>query len=851
MTQYSGKIIRKTPVVPTQQAASGVWTTADAAVAVRNNTWPVAGVPDPISRSVRFRSSASAYLNRTQGTPTDEKKFTQSVWLKRGTLGVYQAVIGGRDNSTGQTPLYFTSGDQIGWGESDGVSTYYSATTTAVFRDPSAWYHIVTVYDSNNATAADRLIIYVNGVRQTITISGSGSSIPSGRAGYWNQSGTSILIGATNTVSDYFDGYLTEMNNIDGQALTPSSFGTTDVFTGAWIPMAYTGTYGANGFYLNFKDNTSTTTLGYDYSGNSNNWTANNISLTAGTTYDSMLDVPTLWVGYSATTDTSAVTRGNYAVWNSLRPSQMAGGSATISNGNLTVGDAGTSYGVAAQGTIAVSSGKWYWEVTASTVGGNYGACGIRLETLQGTDGAGYFYFSDGTKVTTVYGGSATSYGASYTSGDVIGVALDMDAGTLAFYKNGTSQGTAYTSLSGLFSACVGDGQNATAYVWNINFGQRPFTYTAPSGFKTLCTTNLPDPTIKLGAQYMAATLYTANQTARNITNGSNNTTATTFQPDFVWIKSRSATWSHALFDSVRGAGRWVRSNDTNAEPAQDLATLSSFNSDGFGLGANASGTAVNFATGDTYVAWQWKAAGSTVSNTNGTITSTVNAGTTQGFSVVTYTGNGTNGATVGHGLGVTPSMVIVKSRSATTSWFVAHTSLTTNFNLLLQTSDMAYGTSGFGSGVVGNLSSTVFTCVAGVSAPSNVANINTNGATYVAYCFAAVAGYSAFGSYTGNGSTDGPFIYCGFRPRWLMIKRTDATQNWAIIDTSRDTYNVSNKRLFPNLSDAEDTGIPNFVDVLSNGFKIRDSNVSENASGGTYIYAAFAENPFKYSNAR
>ena len=206
-----------------------------------------------ISRSVRLRSSANAYLNRTQSTPTDEKKFTHSAWLKRGRLGVYQAAIGGRDNATAQTPLAFNASDQIVWGESDGVSTYYSATTTAVFRDPSAWYHIVTVYDSNNATAADRLIIYVNGVRQAITISGSGSSIPSGRAGYWNQSGTSVLIGATNTVTDFFDGYLTEVHFIDGQALTPSSFGETDTITGSWVAKKYTGTYGTNGFYLPFN----------------------------------------------------------------------------------------------------------------------------------------------------------------------------------------------------------------------------------------------------------------------------------------------------------------------------------------------------------------------------------------------------------------------------------------------------------------------------------------------------------------------------------------------------------------------------------------------------------------------
>ena len=849
MTQYSGKIIRKNPVVPTQQAASGVWTVTDAAAATKNNIWPVAGVPDPISRSVRLRSSASAYLNRTQGTPTDEKKFTQSVWLKRGTLGVYQAVIGGRDNSTGQTPLYFTSGDQIGWGESDGVSTYYSATTTAVFRDPSAWYHIVTVYDSNNATAADRLIIYVNGVRQTITISGSGSSIPSGRAGYWNQSGTSILIGATNTVSDYFDGYLTEMNNIDGQALTPSSFGTTDAFTGAWIPMAYTGTYGANGFYLNFKDNTSTTTLGYDYSGNSNNWAANNISLTAGVTYDSMLDVPTPWVGYN-TGDTSAVTRGNYAVMN-----PVANFTGTLSNGNLKLVTTVAGNDKFTQCTMKLpTSGKWYWENTI-TISDSTDARNTQYITNAEpqTTGNGSIYMNIPCNAATIYSSGTVNSNLNAAmrtgGGGVLAFAYDADAGSLWVYKNGavstggTANVTGLSNAAGDLAFAIKEGSGTISGTNELNFGQRPFSYTPPTGYKALCTTNLPDPTIKLGAQYFAASTYTGTGAAQSIVNSGNNTTGTTFQPDFIWFKSRAQAYSHALYDSVRGRSNALVTNSDAAEDGSATSTqdLTSFNSNGFSLGTVYFNSPNNSASNP--VAWQWKAAGSSVSNTSGTITSTVNASTTAGFSVVTYTGTGAN-ATVGHGLGAVPKFIIVKSRSvAGSNWPCYHVS----------TGNLGYNYLNLTLAVINNASywnsttptSTVF------SLGNDGAN-NQSSATFVAYCFSEVAGYSKFGSYTGNGSADGPFVYCGFRPRFFLWKPSSTTGSWAIYDSSRNTYNVEKDGLWPNLSSAEaDFGSTYYVDFLSNGFKIRGSGTGFNGSGETIIFAAFAENPFKYSNAR
>jgi hypothetical protein len=374
----------------------------------------------------------------------------------------------------------------------------------------------------------------------------------------------------------------------------------------------------------------------------------------------------------------------------------------------------------------------------------------------------------------------------------------------------------------------------------NFNFGQQPFSYTPPSGFVRLNTFNLPTPTIGATASTMAddyfnAVLYTGNGTTNAIT-------GVGFQPDFVWVKSRSDAYFHGLYDAVRGAGstKGLYSNDTVAEGTYSaFQNLVSFDSNGFTLGATSNTNNIN-ANASTFVAWNWKANGAGSTNTNGSINSTVSANTTAGFSVVTYTGNGTAGATVGHGLGATPSMVIVKKRSGVADWPVQHISLGPNASLRLNGTNATANEPWWNSTAP---SSTVFTL-------GNSNTINQSSETFVSYCFAPVAGYSAFGSYTGNGSTDGPFVYTGFRPRYVMTKRSDAVESWRIGDAARSPYNAVVLELFANLSNAEENN-SNPIDYLSNGFKIRTSSSSHNASGGTYIYMVFAENPFKYSNAR
>jgi hypothetical protein len=354
-------------------------------------------------------------------------------------------------------------------------------------------------------------------------------------------------------------------------------------------------------------------------------------------------------------------------------------------------------------------------------------------------------------------------------------------------------------------------------------------------------------PVINKPNQHFDATTYTGTGSALSVTNGG-------FQPDFVWIKSRSTAANHALMDSIRGVSKQLQSSTTNAESTNSAGKgLQSFNSGGLTLGQESDAVGGTNANGATYVGWQWKAGGAAVANTSGTIASQVSVNATAGFSIVTYTGTGSASDTVGHGLGVTPAMVITKRRSSGSgafNWMVKHSSLASNHNLLLESTGVSTDvTSGFGNGGIANLSSsTTFGFLNGTS--SNPNNANTSGATYVAYCFAQVAGYSAFGSYTGNGSSDGTFIFTGFRPRFVMWKRTDSVNDWYMIDTSRSPYNNATNPLAANLS-SDESSLGTNIDFLSNGFKARQTGGHINASGGTYIYMAFAEAPFKYANAR
>ena len=336
--------------------------------------------------------------------------------------------------------------------------------------------------------------------------------------------------------------------------------------------------------------------------------------------------------------------------------------------------------------------------------------------------------------------------------------------------------------------------------------------------------TTVDDP-----SEYFNAVLYTGNESTNAITNSAN---AGDFQPDWVWLKSRNSGTHHRLYDSSRGVLKNLISSATNSE-ATTANSLTSFDSNGFTLGSDDNSNQ----NSKTFVGWQWKAnGGTTSSNSDGGITSTVQANTTAGFSIVTYTGGG-SATTVGHGLGKVPSLIILKRRDSTNSWLVKHQNSTSNKNLQLHTTNAELTTSDFTGGIIGDLSSsTVFSTVAGSSGVVNVSSSNN----FIAYCFAEIKGYSKFGSYTGNNSTNGVFVYTGFKPAWLMVKRTSSTANWDIT-TAAISQNQIDERLRANLASVEESS--GYVDFLSNGFKMRNTNSSQN--NGTYIYLAFAEHPF------
>jgi hypothetical protein len=1137
-----------------------------------------------LENSLRFRSSASAYLNRTPATASNRKTWTMSMWVKRGN-NAYQQLAYASESPTYADPVCL-----IGF-SSDNIDLFqytssfdFRLITTQVFRDPSAWYHIVWSVDTTQATSTNRVKLYVNGEQVTSFTTATYPSLNFDTA--FNYTGPHLISarGAGGSVQEFFDGYLTEVNFIDGQALTPSDFGETNSTTGVWQPIEYTGTYGTNGFYLPFTPTTQATgfntvtytgtgasqaitgvgfepdftwikqrsgtewyilsdvirgtnkqlfsnstnaeqtnstfltsydsdgftvgtstgtnnsgsnyvawcwdagsgspvtnaagtngatiestykanpatgfsvvtytgngtsgatvghglgvspsmmivkvrnsgiahdwrvyhsalgntknlqlnladsvqttiatwnntspsstvfTLGsggatnesgtnlvaycfsdvagyqkigsytgngsttgpvvdvgfepafvlikrtdsarnwvifdntrnpvnerilslepnvadaeytntntidfvsngfqpkssgpswnssggnyiylaiadtrdakfnFDASGNKNNWTANNINSNASTatTYDIMTDVPTL-------TDEDTA---NYAVMNPLK----AGPAFTLSQGNLYALSAVSPYSYGSVlSTIGMPSNKWYWEIT---IGATQSAVGIALDSIDPTTyfsigTAGWAYNFDGSKRTN---GTDSSYGASYTTNDVIGVAFDADSGSLTFYKNNTSQGVAFSGLAAnTYFAAICDMTGGGTGGGYFNFGQRPFAYTPPAGYLKLNTFNLPDSSIVDGSKNFNTVTYTGQTASSNFIDNGDGTWSQTgldFGPDLTWIKVRnSASYEQMWFDSVRGATKYVRSNSTAVEGTV-ADSLTSFDSNGFSLGANGDVNGSTFPI----VAWNWKAGGApTTTNTAGVgaiptagsvkidgvnlgsvlagsiAATSISANTTAGFSVVTYTGVSAT-STIAHGLGVAPKFIITKLRNLADGWYSYHESIGNNKFIRLDTTG----------------ASTTSTIFGNTSPTSTVFTNEINNYTCVAYCFAEVEGFSKIGSYTGNGSADGIFVYTGFTPAFVMVKRTNSSLwGWVIIDNKRSTAsgnNLIDKSLLANAADSEYAPGSGWVaDFLSNGFKFRMSanHSSANGNGDPYIYMAFAENPFKNSLAR
>ena len=794
------------------------------------------------TQSLRFDDGSSAYLSRTPSSAGDRRTYTLSFWVKRANIGIADCALFGVQTD-GSNRVY------IRWEADDTFKVYfaiggsaYDNGTTMVFRDTSSWYHIVIAVDMDGSANTDKLKIYVNGTNQTVTYN---TTLPTSDTA---MNSTSLhTLGKKDGANNFLDGYLSEVNFVDVSQLTPTSFG--EFKNGVWIAKEYTGSYGTNGYRLQFNQtgtgSASSSTIGADTSGNDNHFSSSGI--------------------VASDCDMPDSPENN---WCTLNPLYMSAG--TVSEGNLRYDNSAWNQ---IASTFAFSSGKWYFEVRADSYNSSAEALTVGIREAgrrayatywhqsswsNSLDGYVYGVNINGTTEYKITGASSTSLSSNpnIVANSVIGIAIDLDSSTTSIKYN-VDGGTFFTLFENMEELTYHPAINGYQAQATVNFGQDStfagqetaggntdgngngdFHSAVPSGFLALCTANLPEPTISPNADTQADDYF--NTVLWNGNNSTQSITGVGFQPDWLWIKNRtSASFGHSLTDSSRGANE-VLSSDTSDDEFTNANNVNAFTSDGFNLG-NTSFSGYSNQTGSSYVGWNWKAGGTAVSNTDGTITSSVSANTDAGFSIVTYTGTGAN-ATIGHSLGSVPKMIIVKNRDTGNDWVIYHIGLS-------------------GAAYFVNLNTTNAQAVAtniwqGATPTSSVFSIGTSSASnasgndYIAYCFAEIESYSRFGSYTGNGSADGTFVYTGFRPAFVMYKNADdGTGNWFILDSERDDINICKRFLFPNTSSAEVDA--NAIDFLSNGFKVRLSAAGHNGSGNTIIYMAFAENPFKYANAR
>ena len=801
-----------------------------------------------IQRSLRFDGGDSPKMTRTFGTNTSNTTKTFSCWLKRSKVSASQiqnifctalsGYIEGRLRINTDDTLQFEDRDASG-GTSDGRRT-----TSAKLRDTSSWYHIMLVLDSTQGTEADRAKIYINGTQATI---GADRTIAEDYSFSIFRSSAENYIGDGTGTGDHLDGYLAEINFIDGQALDSSYFGFTDPVTGIWMPKRYEGTYGNNGFYLDFSDNTSATTLGIDKSPNGNDFTLSNLG-----TIDSTKDSPT----------------NNYC---NLNPSNTT--DVTFSVNNFK-GVFGSSNARTTMGSIGLKSGKWYYEVyyNSATVdalcigfaNAEYSPThyqGNVTDAFAKTDNVGYYgagggfiYYAAGTRTSEF-----TS--EDFTAGDIIGVAADFDKNEIYFYKNGSVVSSAnpysYTFLDKEYLPCISNLTSGGGQTFTVNFGHDSsfdgvktaqgntdengdgdFYYPVPSGFKTICSRNVSPPTspiITKPQRHFDTLLYTG-------TGSSNIVEGLEFQPDLVWVKGReTAGYEHMLIDSVRGGTKSLITNDTDSESTHGGRSMTFYpngvrwNSDSGNCNAN----------GEDYVLWCWKGGGAAVSNSDGTITSSISVNQEAGFSIVSYTGNGTAGATVGHGLGKKPAWILLIRRDSNDNRYIYHQFMNQGSNPEQHYSELNFHAGATDSNKIHNDTAPT-TSVFSLS-NDNASNGNTY--PYIAYCWTEIPGYSKFGEYRANGvDTNGPYTHLGFRPAWVMIKSMSlSNSDWTIFDNKRNTVNPANTHLAANQNHADGSDNYEIVDFLSDGFKVTGlsgSAINYNTSYPLLLYMAFAEQP-------
>ena len=788
-----------------------------------------------IQGSLRFNRS-SHYLSRALGSPTSDDKASVSVWLKRIAVGTDNSFFDNYQGTNDRLTISLvssTDGDALGVYQRDSSGIVCNLLTTQKFRDPASWYHILVAFDTTQSTEADRVKIYVNGTQVT---SFSSSTYFSQNHNLRAGSGYTTNVGRYGAGSNYFGGYMAEFNYIDGQQLSPTDVGFTDSQTGIWMPRRYEGTYGNNGFRLDFSDNSSTAALGIDKSPNGNDFTTNNFSVTAGSGNDSFIDTPT----------------NNFCTLNPLDKTNDA----DVQNGGMTLYNNANDQ--AATGTFGVTSGKWYWEVVMNSNEPEIGIAHFKMPLSNksvSVAGDGQIALivtgADGNSNFLRVNGSTTSgSGISGQSGPgTIGVALDMDNKKIWFTNTSGNYFNSGNPVTGNnpavdFSSTGHYPAGVTPFVslyqganiqTSVNFGQNSFSYTQPEGYKTLTSQNLRDHLITSNTpilnpkEHFAAVTYTGAQSNTKIT-------GLLFEPDMIWCKSRTQAYSHYIFDRLRGLdGSHLIPNLNSAEgPSESDATaLGGVTASGFFISA-ATGISDSYQAPNNYVAWCWKAGGAAVTNNDGNTTSQVSVNREAGFSIVTYAGTG-QPRTIGHGLGKKPAWIMSKSRDSTDDWMVWHQNIHTsnigNYSIALNSTGGRDNASQYWYD--SEPTSTVFT-----------RGNYSSGDDMIAYCWAEIPGYSKFGNYTGNGNSNGPFIHLGFRPAWFMLRRVDSGDNWIVKDSARNTTNDVYFNLNPNSNGVQNGSAGNVTtaDFVSNGFKLRGSDSGVNSNGADFVFMAFAE---------
>ena len=819
---------------------------------ITDDTALVAG-PYQIERSLRFDRNGTPGLYREGVGDGNRRKWTLSLWLKPNmpiTDGSNRSLFGLNNTGNNREEIAFSSSNRISYQLRIGGNHRYGCDSDAYMRDYSRWYHVVFQYDSDNSTANDRVRIHINGERQSVSFYENDGA---GYNSYINSGGTGIYLGRTAN-SNSFDGYLAEVNFIDGLNVDPLELGFFESQTGIWMPKKYTGNYGNQGWYLNFSDNSgnSATTIGKDYSGNGHNWTPNNFSITANPSTnsakfdtDSKLDTPT----------------NNWATLNPIRRNEQNSSSTATRNGLLYAYIPNDNQG-SFPFTQPLKSGKWYWEIQAD--GGNSTRYFGIVPDYYTTDNTAYtkgvvgFTWGDSYLVLNTDGMSPTSnatgnptentlYASGFgwnTSTDIANVALDMDTREVQFGKNGTYGPKIRLPADDCgYVGYVSNGTNGATNNWKLNFGasggtNQGFDYAPPTGFKPINSKNLltaQATSVMQPKKHFESLIYAGNDaTGRAIT-------GLQFKPDFIWIKNRSNAFSHAIYDSVRGPTKRLRA-DTTAAEGTDTDGITSFDSNGWTMSGN---DAINQNSAN-FVAWCWKAGGAAVTNNDGSIATQVSVNKEAGFSIITYTGTGADGATIGHGLGRTPGFVMTKRRDNNAINWVCKHSCTTKVAYL----DLPdrFDDNGSGQGIITNLNSSTYT-VTRYNNEYNIGGVNSNGDAFVSYCWAEIPGYSKIGRYRGkggsgtSGNSKGPFIYCGFEPAWVMIKDVDNSgRSWIIQDNKRDPSNPTDRWLFADGSNDGSHSDGRYIDLLSDGFKIRSARNETNGDNNNYLYLAFAE---------